>query len=94
MWWNLSRICLLGILLRKEFQAFLSWFSRKRLLLDHCENAGSRWRGILSALRDCTGGEPIDWRGRNAQRTAIRNRGRGAFCVLRGQVLGVTLNDL
>jgi hypothetical protein len=33
-------MCPLGILLRMEFQAFLSWFSRKRLLPDHCEIVG------------------------------------------------------
>jgi hypothetical protein len=50
--------CLLGILWRWEFQAFLSWFSRKRLLRDRCKIAGKPIARISSVLRDC-GSTPI-----------------------------------
>jgi hypothetical protein len=59
-----------------EFQAFLSWFSRNRLLLDKCEPAASRWHRILSAQRDCAGGSSIDPRCRDALLTAIQEHAR------------------
>jgi hypothetical protein len=36
-----------------EFQAFLSWFSRNRLLRELCKIAGKPIARISSVLRDC-----------------------------------------
>jgi hypothetical protein len=70
-----------------EFQAFLSWFSRNRLLRDKCEPAASRWHRILSARRDCAGGSSIDPRCRDALLTAIEEDARACriarFCDLK-----------
>jgi hypothetical protein len=76
-----------------EFQAFLSWFSRNRLLRDDCEPAASRWHGILSARRDCAGGNSIDPSCRDALLTAISDRAR-AGRIARICDLNVTRSEL
>jgi len=68
-----------------KFQAVLSWFSRNRLVLDPC--AGKPVAGDLNRqLRDCAGGTPVYWRGRDAQLTTIRKRARGPPHVVRTRV--------
>jgi len=49
-----------------EFQAFLSWFSLIRLLLDDLRVPESRRYQILSARRYCAGGSRIHRRRHDA----------------------------
>jgi hypothetical protein len=76
-----------------EIQAFLSWFSRNPLLLDKSEPAASRLHRILSARRDCTGGNSIDPGCRDALLTAIKDYAR-ACRIARIRDLKVTRSQL
>jgi len=78
-----------------EFQAFLSWFSPIRLLLDECEIAGKPTtplfcrRGVISQV------ESSDWpEAPQALLTAIRNRGGGATAAAHGRDSEVIQNVL
>jgi hypothetical protein len=68
--------CPVGTLWRMKFQAFLSWFSRNRLLLD--DSAGKPVAGDLIGTAGLRWRRTNCWRGRDAQLGRSENRARGA----------------